>query len=261
MKKCFLSWLVLTVSLILLVGCGPGAEGASGGEKSKTFVVGTSADYEPFEFVDEKGDYAGFDIDLIEEIARRLDMELKIEDMEFGSLLASLEKGRIDAIIAAMGPNDERILQADFTVSYYETAQGILVMKGCGIEINKLEDMLSYTIAVQTGTILDEWVTAKVDAGELDKEKVFRYSDANAAAMDVGIGRVEVYFLDGPPAHSYAKDYDNLELVFEGPMPDTEGLAIAIPKGSKDIAEKLNTVIAELLEEGFIASLEDKWLS
>jgi polar amino acid transport system substrate-binding protein len=260
-KKWLVLGAVLFLTLALLAGCGKEEGGQADGEKKAGWVVGTSADYEPFEFVDEKGEYVGFDMELVKEVAKRMDMDLKIEDMEFGSLLASLEKGRIDAIIAAMSADDERRKQADFTIPYHESAQGVLVKNDSGIEINELDDLLPYTIAVQTGTTLDEWATAKIAAGELEESKVFRYSDANAAAMDVEIGRVETFFLDLPPARAYAKEYDKLELVFEGKLPDAEGQCIAIPKGSEEMAKRLNAIITELKEEGFIEELEDKWLS
>jgi ABC-type amino acid transport substrate-binding protein len=262
-KKWLAVGFVLVLSLLILVGCGQNTKTGGGeaeGEEKQVWVVGTSADYEPFEFVDENGDFVGYDIDLIKEIAARLDVELQIEDMEFNSLIASLQQGRIDAVIAAISPNPERLEQADFTIPYHQSKQAVLVKSGSDIEVNDFDDLLGYSIAVQTGTTMDEWATAKIEAGELAENQLFRYSDANAAAKDVEIGRVDVFLLDLPPARAHAKVV-NVDLIYEGKLPDTENSAIAIPKGDTEMAEKLNAIINELIEEGFIEQLEDKWLT
>ena len=108
--------LCLTLVLSIVAGCGKtgqqGQEKPDAGEQpkeeKKVWVVGTSPDYPPFEFVDDKGNFAGFDMDLIQEVGKRLGVEVKIEPLEFESLIASLKQGKIDAIVACMSPNAER---------------------------------------------------------------------------------------------------------------------------------------------------------
>ena len=107
--KIIICMLCITLVMGLMAGCGQNANqgqkqpDASGqqGEEKEVWVVGTSPDYPPFEFVDDDGNFAGFDMDLIQEVGKRLGVEVKIEPLEFDSLIASLKQGKIDAIIDA----------------------------------------------------------------------------------------------------------------------------------------------------------------
>lgn len=90
-------------------------------------VMGTNAEFAPFEFIDDNGTIVGYDIEIAKEIARKLGYKLVIENMNFDSLIAALNSGKVDMVVAGMTANDERRQQVDFSDNYYDAAQVIIV--------------------------------------------------------------------------------------------------------------------------------------
>ncbi len=267
LSKIFVVCMCIFLIVGLVAGCGQTQQQAeqegqeAGGEQTEkeVWIVGTSADYPPFESVDEKGEFIGFDMDLIREVAKRLGVELKIESMEFGSLIASLKQGKIDAIIACMSPDPERLKEADFTDPYYLIKHGILVKEGSKAEIKELNDIFKYEVGVQTGTTMDKWITQKISEGAIPEAKVKHYSDANAGAMDVKNGRLDAFLVDAPVAYEKAKEV-GLIVALETVLEKEENPGIVLKKGSTEMLEKLNEIIKEMKEDGTIQQLEEKWI-
>ncbi len=237
-----------------VVGCGKTEQA------DDTWIVGTSPDYPPFEFVDEDGEFAGFDMDLIREVGKRLGVEVKIEALEFDSLIASLKQGKIDAIIACMTADEERLKEVDFTKPYYTNQTGVLVNPDAEVDIATLDDVLKYELGVQTGTTMASWAKNQVDEGIIEESQVNYYSDADAGVDDVKIGRLDVFLLDAPVAHEKAKKL-GLEVVLETTLDQEEGEqpGIVLKKGSTEMVDKLNNIIDEMNEDGTIEELEKKW--
>lgn len=154
-------WLLAMLSVLMVVAI-LGATGCQ--PKDKTLVVGTSADYEPFEYLDEAGGFTGFDVELMEEIGDRLGMEIEWQDIAFDGLIGSLQTDKIDAIIAAMSATPEREEQVDFTDPYFIGADAIIVAEGSAITINKNEDLAGLKVGVQTGTIQESWIDENIAA-------------------------------------------------------------------------------------------------
>ena len=235
---------LVVVAVLSLTGCQ---------SQGKTLIVGTSADYEPFEYVDESGNYVGFDIELMEEVAARLDMEIEWQDIAFDGLIGSLQSEKIDAIIAAMSATPEREEQVDFTKPYFIGADAIIVAEGSGIEINKNEDMNGYRVGVQSGTIQEEWVDANIDA------EVSRYERAEQAIMDLKSGRIDVVAMDYYAATSFMAQ-GGLELGLKTEF-SGEHMAIAVKEGNTELRDQIDVVVAELQAEGFVEELAMKYLS
>ena len=94
---------------------------------SEKLIMGTNAEFAPFEFQDDNGAIVGYDIEIAKEIARVMGRELVIENMAFDSLIAALNSGKVDMVIAGMTANDERRQEVDFSDNYYNAAQVIIV--------------------------------------------------------------------------------------------------------------------------------------
>jgi ABC-type amino acid transport substrate-binding protein len=255
-----ISYVLLAVFLMFtLAGCGQTGQSNQPEDNGKeVWIVGTSPDYEPFEFVNEQGEYDGYDMDLIKEVGKRLDVEVKIEALEFESLIASLKQGKIDAIISCMSSDPERLKEADFTMPYYLVKDGVLVNPESDIEIKELDDVLKYVFAVQTGTTMDKWATTKAEENLVKDSQIKRYTDANAAALDVKNGRVDAFLVDLPVAEIKAKELE-LKVAFSCAL-DEGSPCIVLPKGSDEMLEKLNGIIEDMKEDGTLKALEDKWL-
>ena len=259
----FVVWflaLLMMVGLTVAAGCGGGEEAATPGSlaavmEAGKIVVGTSADYPPFEFVDENGNYDGFDIALMAEIASRLGVELEWKDMDFSILTSAVQQGKIDAIIACMTATEDRDLEVDFTIPYYNSGDGVLIKKGTGIELAAIEDIKDYKVGVQTGTIHEEWVNENlVSAGTMDESNLFTFDRVDRAIMDLENGQLDIVIIDLAAAKKFMMTKD-LELVMDVDLSGGDP-AIAIREGSAQLQEALNEIIQDLIDEGFIDELE-----
>lgn len=94
---------------------------------SEKLIMGTNAEFAPFEFMDDNNEIADYDVEIAKEIARKMGRELTIENMNFDSLIAALSSGKVDMVIAGMTVSEEREQQVDFSEKYYKAAQVIIV--------------------------------------------------------------------------------------------------------------------------------------
>lgn len=262
MKRILILLSVVLILVLAVSACGQGepANELEAIRQAGKIVVGTSADYPPFEFVDENGEIVGFDIDLANEIGRRMDLEVEIVDMPFDSLIAAVQEGKIDISIAAFNYTEERDKSVDFTDPYYYAEDGFVVAEGFTDEITKPEDAANYRVGVQTGATADSWVTENlVETGLMPEENVFRYERMDQAALDVKNGRIDILITDYIPALALAEQVGGLKVVYHAEV-STGPVNIITPEGSTELTEALNEIIAEMLEDGFIDGLSTKWI-
>jgi len=235
---------------IMLTGCA-----VMGGEKvgldaiqtKGTIVVGTSADYPPYEFhkvIDGKDTIVGFDIALAEKVADDLGVELEIVDMSFDGLLPALVSGKIDFIAAGMTPTDERKESVDFSTIYYDTNQTMLVLNENVDTLNTIDAFSGLKVGVQKASlqegIYDEHFTAS--------EKVALSKIPNLI-MELQTGKIDGIILAEVVANNYAEanesiSVNGLHLGSEG------GVALAVNKGNEDLLEAINKTIDSVVSDG-----------
>jgi polar amino acid transport system substrate-binding protein len=222
--------------------------------------VGTSADYPPFEFVDEAGNKTGFDIELMTELAKRMGVKLEWVDMPFDSLIAAVQEGKIDAAISAFNYSAERDQNIDFTDPYYTSEDSFMVADSFTGSITKPEDIVAYKVGVQTGTTQDGWLTDNLIAsGALPETNVFRYDRVDQAALDLQNGRIDVLMSDYVPAEALAKQLGGMKVVYHAVL-SSGPMNIVIPNGDTDLGKALNDLIKQLQAEGFIDGLAVKYI-
>ncbi len=222
-------------------------------------VVGTSADYPPFEFINEDNAFDGFDIALMEEVGSRLGVEIEWQDIAFDGLIAALQAGKIDGIIAAMAATPERDEQVDFTINYYEGSDAILVQEGSGLAIVAPEEIAGSKIGTQTGTIHEQWVRENlVDTGDMDEANLVRYERADQAILDLKNGRLDVVVMDYYAAKSFVEQ-GGVELILEQNLMG-ESQAIAIPEGAEALKAAMDQMVQQLIDEGFVDELVQGYL-
>ena len=260
MRRIPCSVLLIVAITLVLSACGP-KEPANHLEAIKQegkLVAGTSADYPPFESIDENGNMVGFDIDLINEIGKRMGVEVEIQDMPFDSLIAGVQEGKIDLSIAAFNYTEERDKTVDFTDAYYYAEDGFLVAEDFAGEITAPEDAAQYKVGVQTGATADSWATENLlDAGLMSEENLFRYERMDQAALDVKAGRIDILITDYIPAQALAGELGGLKVVYHAEV-STGPVNIIVPEGDVELTNALNEIIADLLEEGFIDELAER---
>ena len=254
--------LLLAVSL-LLAGCGAGksASHLDAIKDAGVIKVGTSADYPPFESVDESGNKVGFDIELMTEIAKRLGVTLEWVDMPFDSLIAAVQEGKIDASISAFNYSEERDQTVDFSDAYYTSEDAFTVADTFTGSIVAPEDVANYKVGVQTGTTQDGWLTdTLIASGALLEENLFRYDRVDQAMMDLKNGRIDVMMSDYVPAQALVSQLGGLKIVYHGVL-STGPMNIVLPEGDKELAGAINEIIKQLQDEGFIDALAVKYFA
>ncbi len=215
-------------------------------EKGK-IVLGTSADYPPYEFhktIDGQDTIVGFDIEIAKEVATSLGVELEIVDMKFEGLLPALMGGKIDFIVAGMNPTEERKKSVDFSVVYYDAHQTVLVAADQKDALNTLEAFKGKVVGVQKGTLQEQIATEQFTGSEV--KAIGKIPDL---IMELKTGKIDGILMADTVAKSYAKN--NPDLVLNGMDLGSEGgVAIAMPKDSPELVEAVNKTLQGLMDTG-----------
>ena len=258
-NKLFLLMLVLVIGI--LAACGTkdsntngSADSGNEGDK-EVLVMGTSADYKPFEYVDSaKGEeIIGYDIDLAYMIGEKLGFDVKIQDMDFNSLVPALQAGKIDFVISGMSPNEEREKVVDFSQPYNETRQVIVVKQNSGIQSSA--DLAGKTVGVQTASIQEEMAK---EMGKTIDFKIESRTRVPEIIQDMMAKRIDAAIVESGVAEGYVKKNDQLITVpIEEQVADYK--AIAVAEGS-ELKDQIDKALKELIDEGKIKELEEKWL-
>jgi polar amino acid transport system substrate-binding protein len=244
LKKILTKGIIAALAISILVvagGCGNKSAG-------KKLVVGTSADYAPYEFhanIDGKDTIVGFDIDIAKEIAKDMGAELEIKDMDFDGLLAALATNKVDMVIAGMTPTEERKQSADFSQIYYTATHGVVMKKEVADQVKSFEDLNGKVVGVQQGTIQADMAKENVKAAKEIKE-VPKITDL---MLMLQTGKVDAIVMEKPVAESYARTNADIALTSIEVTDETGGSAVAVKKGNSDLAKKVDETIKRLLEE------------
>lgn len=261
MKNLYKLTIVLLMFALLLSACAQ-QEPENLLEKIKAdgkITVGTSADYPPFESVDENGEIVGFDIDIMKEIGKRLEVEVEMVDMGFDGLVTAVQEGKLQAVIAAMAPTPERQEKVDFTIPYFYGLQTILGAPDTDISITDPKQMADYKVGIQSGTTMEEYLlTELVESGLMSEDNIARYERVDNAALDLKAGRIDLVFTDTGPALDFVDSMGVKEL-FTDSIVKAGGSAIAMPKGETELQQAMNDIIQQMIDEGLIDQYRDQW--
>lgn len=222
-------------------------------EKGK-IVLGTSADYPPYEFhktIDGKDTIVGFDIEIAKAVAAGLGVELEIVDMKFEGLLPALMGGKIDFIVAGMNPTDERKKSVDFSMEYYEAHQTLLVLSEQKDTLNTLESFKGKVVGVQKGTLQEQ-----IAADQFKDSETKAIGKIPDLIMELKTGKIDGILLADTVAKSYVTN--NPDLAINGMDLGSEGgVAIAMPKGNPELTGAVNKTLEALISEGKV----DQWIT
>lgn len=235
---------VIVLSVALLAGCQP----------KKALVVGTEATFAPFEFIDEKNAVVGFDIDIINYIAKEIGQEIEIKNMPFDTLIESLAGKQVDIVIAGMTISEERAQKVLFSAPYYNAAQVVVVLE-TETAINSIEDLADKVIAVQMGTTgAMEGETVK---GSAEHPDLKQFKRVNEAFMELQNKRADAVIIDEPVAKNYMAKLGGMKVAVE-PFTD-EQFGIAVNKTNTSLMDKINKALKKLVDSGEYAKLVTKW--
>lgn len=216
-------------------------------KKSGKIVLGTAADYPPYEFhiqKDGKDEIVGFDIEIAKAIAEDLGVELEIVDMKFEGLLPALVTNDIDFIVAGMVANEERAQSVDFSVPYYQAQQRILVRQEDADELKGAEDFKGLKIGAQKSTIQEEIAIEKfVDAELVSLGKI------TDLVLELKNKRIDGIVLAEPVAAAYESQNSDLYMP-EVILGQEDGVSAAVNKGNADLLKVINDTLERLISEG-----------
>ena len=272
MKKFTALMLALMMSLSL-VACGNKTDDSNNADDANTdnnteqtggtLVLGTSADYAPYEFMyaDDSGtmQYAGIDISAAQYIADEMGMELQVENMNFDYLLTSLAKGDYDMVMAAMEATEERLNSADFSDPYYTDTPPMILVKADAVDqYATLADFAGKSVGAQAATTKETIVTEQMEGANLVSLTL-----VTDLVNELVYDKIDAVVLDGAVAQEYVDANPDLVVAAaSSELGEAQPYCIAVAKGDpKGLLPGINEAIAKMTSENkmeeFIAAADE----
>ena len=193
----------------------------------------------------------GAKMEPITKIAEKLGLKLKIEDMKFDSIIASVQNGGADIGVAGLTVTDERKESVDFTSSYATGVQVVIVREDS--EIKTIDDLAGKKIGVQLSTTGD--IYASDDYGD---ENVIKYNKGADAVLALKGGEIDAVIIDDQPAKVFVSQNEGLKLLDSEYV--TEEYAIAVSKDNKGLRDEINVALEELIADGTVDEIIAKYI-
>lgn len=252
MKKIVSMLAIVSMVAMMLVGCGSAQESSASVKtvNAGVLTMGTNAAFPPYEYYD--GDaVVGIDAEIAAAVAEKLGLELEIVDMDFSSLIGAVQGGKIDVALAGMTVTDERKENVDFSSTYATGVQVVIVPEGS--DIATIDDLDGKIIGVQESTT--GHIYCSDDYGE---ENVIAYTNGATAIQALTQGKVDCVVIDRQPALAFAEANEGLVILDTEYV--TEDYAAAMSKENPELQEAFNAALAELIEDGTIQAILDKYI-
>lgn len=223
-----------------------------------TVATGT---YVPFEFRDDDNNIVGFDMDLAQYIADKIGVEMKATDMEFQSIIPSIQNGEYDMSIAAMYKTDERCEIVDMSKSYCDSGMILAVKEGSDQDgtVTSLADCNGLKVAVKEGATSANVAQSFLDENPDVSYEIVQYKDTVGCVSDLLAGRVQAVVNDLLNQQILSQQYPGTKIVCD-PFTHAEN-AIAVQKGKSDLLACINEAIDEYYADGTYDKLYEKWIT
>lgn len=252
MKKSLVVVMIIAlVSTFTLVSCGGGSSSGMTVEEGVLHMA-TNAAFPPYESTTDDGGYEGIDVEIAQAIAEKLGCELVVDDMDFSSILTAVQGGKDDIALAGLTVTEERKQNVDFTDSYAKGVQSIIVPEGS--DIKSVDDLEGKMIGTQEGTT--GFIYCSDDYGD---DHVIAYTNGAMAVEALKAGKVDCVVIDNNPAKAFVDKNEGLALLDTAYV--EEDYAIAVSKDNPALLEAVNAALVELIEDGTVQSIVDKYIS
>lgn len=209
----------------------------------------TCSDYPPFEY-QENGELRGFDVELAKLIGKHLNKEVVFENMQFSSILPSLQESRVDAAIATIAITKERLQAFDFSIPYY--FDKIVAVFKTENPINDKRDLIGKKIACQLGTVMQIWLKTNIPEAE-----IILLNNNNQAIESLKAGHVDIVIIDAAQGAVFSNKNSNLSFINIAEA--NEGYGIALKQGSS-LKSQIDEAIKALQENGELQKLQNQWI-
>ncbi len=215
-------------------------------------TMSTNAAFPPYEMTTDSGDFEGIDIDVAAAIAEKLGLELQVDDMDFDAALLAAQNGKSDIVMAGVTVTDERLKVMDFSDTYAEGIQSIIVKEDSTIA--SPDDLADKMIGTQRGTT--GYIYCSDDFGD---DHVTPYDDGLTAVQALNNGQVDAVVIDNAPAKEFVEANPGLKIL------DTayaqEDYAIGVAKGNTELLNAINGALEELEADGTLQAIVDKYIN
>ena len=212
----------------------------------------TNAAFPPYEMTTDDGGFEGIDIDMATEIAKRLGLEINIEDKDFDVALLDVQNGQCDIAMAGITVTEDRLVNMDFSNTYANGVQSVIVPEGS--DITSPDDLAGKLVGVQRGTT---GYTFCID--EFGEDAVAPFDNGNTAVQNLVSGKVDAVVIDNAPAQEYVAANPGLTIL-DTAFAD-EDYAIGVAKGNTQLLDAINSILAEMEADGTTQAIIDKYIS
>lgn len=260
-KKLLLTIILVTALALTLTACGGEKKAAEQTTWERVqaegkLVAGLDDNYPPMGYRNENNELVGFDIEMGAELGKRLGIEIEWQPTAWDGVVASLKAKKFDVIISGMTITEERLQEVDFAGPYIYAAQALAV-KADNEDVKAAVDLAGKVVGTQNGS------TGLKVAEELNAEIGFKeikgYSDYALAFQDLKIGRLDAIISDNYVIAGYIENMPG-EFKFTGELFSEETNGIAVRKEDKDLYEAINGALEEMIVDGTMGQLAEKWL-
>ncbi|MDD3839986.1 MAG: amino acid ABC transporter substrate-binding protein [Clostridia bacterium] len=248
--------LLVLIMMISLIGTGCGADKSLQEIKEKgKFIVGLDDSFPPMGFRDDEGNIVGFDIDMAKEVAKRMDIEVEFQPVDWDGVVMSLNNKDIDVIWNGLTISEERQKQIDFSKPYLENSQIIVVPKDS--DINTKKDLEGKVVGLQLGSTSEKALNSDVETAESLKE-VRTYENNTMALMDLANGGIDVVVVDEVVGKYYISKEPDLYRILDEDF-GSEEYGVGIRKKDAAFKEELDKVLDEMKADGTADQISEKW--
>ena len=251
MKKLF-AVLMSAMLLLAMAACGEQPQTPDDTQEPAVLHMATEGTFPPYEYYDN-GQLVGIDIEVAGAIAEKLGMKLETTDIAFESIIPGVQAGKYDIGMAGVTVSEDRLQQVNFSDSYATGVQVVIVKEGG--KVQSLDDMADAIIGTQSGTT--GFIYASSDFGDDHVKSFTKTTDAVEALKN---GQVDCVLLDNAPAEALVDANPDAGLSILETAYTVEDYAIAINKENTDLQAKINAALAELVADGTLQSIIDKYI-
>ncbi|WP_105144632.1 transporter substrate-binding domain-containing protein [Streptococcus suis] len=241
--------LVVSLSLVACTSSETADNSLKNVQENGKLVVALSPEYPPFEFralVDGKDTIVGADIELAKEIGKELGVEVEFSAMSFDNVLNSVQNGKVDLAISGISATEERAKVFDFSIPYYTSTNKLIINKANSSQFSSISSLESAKIGVQKGSIQE-----KIANDLLPNASKVSISSNGELINELKAEKIDGIIFEEPIAKAYVTKNDDLMIVdTEIESNYTDAYAVALPKGSTALNEKVDAVIEKLVSEG-----------
>lgn len=229
------------------------------GVEDKTLIVGFDAEYPPYGYMDENGEYTGFDLELAQAVCDLEGWELEKKPISWDSKDMELDSGSIDCIWNGFTMNG-REEDYTFSVPYVDNSQVIVVAEDSGIE--KLEDLAGKTVGVQAASAALDVLQSEEEGGQKALSDTFaalnEFADYNTAFTELQAGALDALAIDVGVAKYQINSRGEGFVMLEESL-NTEQYAIGFKKGNDELCDIVNADLQKLTDDGTVQKLAEKY--